>query len=136
METLPGFPYQRLDDVSGFVYGRSVSLRCSYWVLALGIAATTGCGSAQGLGQATSRATQALAQAQKAGVEQDAPYEYTKAAEYLQRAREDAEHSNPEGAAEWARRSEDCSRKAMQRAKQRRTTDAELPPGYSTCGDS
>jgi hypothetical protein len=105
-------------------------------VLALGIAAAAGCGSAQAIGQATSRATQALEQAQKAGAEQDAPYEFAKAVEYLQKAEEDAGRSNLEGSAEWGRRSEDCARKAMQRAKQRRSTDAELPPGYSTCGDS
>jgi hypothetical protein len=126
----------RLDDVSGFVYGRFVSLRRSYWVLALGIAAAAGCGSAQNLGQVTSRATQALAHAQKAGAEQDAPYEYAKAVQYLQQAREDASRSDNDSAAEWGRRSEDCSRKAIQRAKQRRVTAAELPPEYSNCGDS
>jgi hypothetical protein len=123
----------RLDDVRVFVYGRCVSLRCFYWVFALGIAAEAGCGSAQNLGQANARAAQALAQAQKAGAEKDAPYEYAKAVQYLQRARED---SDRESAAEWGQRSEDCSRKAVQRAKQRRSSAAELPPDYSTCGDS
>jgi hypothetical protein len=121
----------RLDDVDGFVYGRCVSLRRSYWLFALGIAAAAGCGSAQNLGQ--TRAAQALAQAQKAGAEKDAPYEYAKAATYLQRARES---SDREAVAEWVRRSEDCSRKAVQRAKQKRVSATELPPDYSTCGES
>jgi hypothetical protein len=111
-----------------------VSLRRSYWVLALGIAAATGCGSVQNQGQASARATQALAQAQKAGAEQDAPYEYTKATLYLQQAREEASRSDKDGAAMWGRRSEDCSRKALLLTKQRRTSGAELPPDYSKCG--
>lgn len=123
-------PALRLDDDCGFVYGRSVSLRRSYCVLALGIAAAAGCASAQDL-QANARATQALAQAQKAGAEEDAPYEYAKAAEYLERLRET---SNDEEASEWGRRSEDCSRKAILRAKHRRSSSAELPPDHSTCG--
>jgi hypothetical protein len=76
-----------------------------------------------------------LAHAQKAGAEQDAPYEYAKAVQYLQQAREDASHSDFDSAAEWGRRSEDCSRKAIQRAKQRRVSASELPPEYSKCGD-
>jgi hypothetical protein len=126
----------RLDDVFGFVYGRCVSLRYSYWVLMLGIAAAAGCGSSQFLGPNSARATQALAQAQKAGAEQSAPYEYTKAVLFLQQAREDASHSNLDAANEWGRRSEDCSHKAIQRTKLRRVSAAELPPDYSTCGDS
>lgn len=111
-----------------------MSLRRSYWVLALGIAAAEGCGSVQNLGPATTRAIQALAQAQKAGAEQDSPYEYAKAVQYLQQARENASDAN--SAAEWSRRSEDCSRKAIERARQRRHSAAELPPTYSTCGTS
>lgn len=107
-----------------------MSLRRSYCVLALGIAATAGCASAQDL-QANARATQALAQAQKAGAEEDSPYEYSKAAQYLERLRET---SDREDAAEWGRRSEDCSRKAVLRAKHRRSASTELPPDHYTCG--
>ena len=111
-----------------------MSLRRSYWVLALGIAAAAGCGSVQNQGQLNARATQALAQAQKGGAEKDAPYEYTKAAQYLQQARDDESRSDNQGALVWGHRSEDCSRKAILRAKQRRTSSAELPPDYSKCG--
>jgi hypothetical protein len=126
----------RLDDACGFVYGRWVSLRCSYWVLTLGIAAGAGCASAHDPAPISARATQTLAHAEKAGAERDSPYEYSKAVLYLEQAREAARRSDQQSAAEWSRRSEDCAHKAVKRAKQRRSSAAELPPEYSTCGDS
>jgi hypothetical protein len=53
-------------------------------------ALVTGCGPVEYVSQVSRRATTALAQARNEGAERLAPYEYTAASEYLNKAREEA----------------------------------------------
>ena len=122
----------RLDGLSVFVYRRTVLSRSCPWALALGIVFPLGCGPIQYLTQVSSRATSALARAKQAGAEQKAPYEYAKADAYLRQARENAAHAYFQTALDWGRRSEDCSGKAIVRAKQPETT---ANPEQTTCGE-
>jgi len=124
-----------LDGVSVFVYGRKVTSRRCLWALALGIVFPLGCGPVEYLSGVSSRAASALAQAEQAGAEQKAPYEYAKAAAYYQKAREDAAHSEFQTAVEWGRRSEDCSRKAIERLKRPPPTGSADRPDHTTCGE-
>jgi len=124
-----------LDGVSVFVYGRKVTSRRCLWALALGIVFPLGCGPVEYLSGVSSRAASALAQAEQAGAEQRAPYEYAKAVAYYQKAREDAAHSEFQTAVEWGRRSEDCSRKAIERVKRPPPAGAADRPDHTTCGE-
>ena len=124
-----------LDGGTVFVYGRKVTSRRCLWALALGIVVPLGCGPVEYLSRVSSRAASALAQAEQAGAEQKAPYEYAKAVAYYQKAREDAAHSDFQTAVEWGRRSEDCSRKAIARVNRPRRTDAAVRPDHTTCGE-
>jgi hypothetical protein len=102
----------------------------------VGIVIPLGCGPVQYLTQVSSRAAAGLAQAKEAGAEQAAPYEYTKAAEYYHKAREDAARSNYESAIDWGRRSQDCSRKAIERASQTHSGGPLARPYHTSCGGS
>jgi hypothetical protein len=124
-----------LDGVTVFVYGRKVTSRRCLWALALGIVVPLGCGPVEYLSRVSSRAASALAQAEQAGAEQKAPYEYAKAVAYYQKAREDAAHSEFQTAVEWGRRSEDCSRKAIARVKRPPPTRAAVRPDHTMCGE-
>jgi hypothetical protein len=123
-----------LDGVAVFVYGRKVTSRRCLWALALGIVVPLGCGPVDYLSRVSSRAASALAQAGQEGAEQKAPYEYAKAVEYYNKAREDAAHSDFQTAIDWGRRSEDCSRKAIERARRPKPTVAAAHPDHTTCG--
>jgi len=105
------------------------------WAFALGIVVPLGCGPVEYLSRVSSRAASALAQAQREGAEQKAPYEYAKAVEYYHQARADAAHSYYQTAIDWGRRSEDCSRRAMARVKQHQPAGATLPREHTTCGE-
>jgi hypothetical protein len=124
-----------LDGLTVFVYGRPVTSRRCLWALALGIVVPLGCGPVDYLSRVSSRAASALAQAGQAGAEQKAPYEYAKAAAYLHKAREDAAHSDYQTAIDWGRRSEDCSRKAIARAKRPQPAGTAVDPEHTTCGE-
>jgi len=123
-----------LDGVSVFVYGRNVTSRRCLWALALGIVVPLGCGPIEYLSRVSSRAATALAQAAQEGAEQKAPYEYAKAVEYYHQAREDASHSDFQTAIDWGRRSEDCSRKAIARARRPQPTGTAAHSSHTTCG--
>ena len=109
------------------------SRRC-LWALALGIVVPLGCGPVEYLTRVSARAASALAQAEGEGAEQKAPYEYAKAVEYYNKARQDAAHSYYQTAIDWGRRSEDCSRRAIARAKQSPVAGAAASPDHTTCG--
>jgi hypothetical protein len=127
-------PTCAVDGLVVFVYGRTVRFRRCLWAIALGIP-LLGCGPVEYLSQVSSRAASTLAQAKKEGAEQAAPYEYAKAAEYYHKAREDAGHSYYQSAVDWGRRSEDCSRKAIERARHPHPAGAAAPTGHTTCGN-
>ena len=123
-----------LDGLTVFVYGRTVPSRRCLWALALGLVVPLGCGPVEYLTRVSSRAASALAQAEREGAEQKAPYEYAKAVEYYHQARTDAAHSYYQTAIDWGRRSEDCSRRAIERAKQHQPVGATAHSEHTTCG--
>ena len=135
--TVEGAVRQRaphLDGLAVFVYRRTVSFRRCLWALALGIVVPLGCGPVEYLTSVSSRAASVLAQAGREGAEQKAPYEYAKAVEYYHQARADAAHSYYQTAIDWGRRSEDCSRRAIERAKQHQPVGATSHSEHTTCG--
>jgi hypothetical protein len=103
--------------------------------LVLGPLLLCGCGPILYL-RDSPRASAALEQAEADQAPQLAPYEYTKASLYYEKAREDAGHAHYQSAIDWSRRSQDCSRRAsaLARAAQtNRATEAQRP--NQSCGD-
>lgn len=82
------------------------------------------------------RAAAALKRAEADQAPQYAPYEYTKASLYYEKAREEAGHAYYQNAVDLARRSQDCSRRAsaLARAAQAQHADGSQRPNQS-CGD-
>jgi hypothetical protein len=110
--------------------------RCHVWALALGIPLFLGCGPVVYLKETSTRATAALIQAQADGAQQYAPYEFTKAALYHDKAREDASHSNFQDAIDWGRRSQDCSTRASALARSVKAKhNDDTPRPNQTCGE-
>lgn len=70
------------------------------------------------LGQVRNKAARAVAEAKQAGAERSAPYEYTSAVEYLNKAREEAGQAEYQIAVEYGRRSEDFAHRARAIAEQ------------------
>lgn len=64
------------------------------------------------IGQVSNRAQLALVQAHRAQADKYAPYEFTKAREYLQKAKEKAGRASFQAAIEYGRRSEDLATRA------------------------
>jgi hypothetical protein len=89
------------------------------------------------LKEVTSRAVTELKQAEVDGAKRHAPFEYSKAVLYLEKAREDAGHSNFQNAIEWGRRSQDCSRRASALAKSAKKVGhpEETPRPNQNCGE-
>jgi hypothetical protein len=95
-----------------------------------------GCGPVLYLKEVSTRAAAALTQAKADGAEQAAPYEFTKATLYYDKAREAAGHSHFQSAVDWGKRSQDCSSRAsaLARAVQaKRASDVARP--NQTCGE-
>ena len=106
------------------------------WTLALGFIILSGCGPVVYLKEVSSRTAAALSQSKADGAESLAPYEYTKADVYYEKAREDAGRAHFQDAIDWGRRSQDCSSRASGLAKSaqvKRTSDAPRP--NQTCGE-
>ncbi len=88
------------------------------------------------LKEVSTRAAASLAEAKADGGEQMAPYEFTKARLYFDKAREDAGHADYQHAIDWGRRSRDCSERASALAKAAQAKHgAELPRPKQTCGE-
>jgi hypothetical protein len=77
-----------------------------------------GCGPVEYLGQVRHKAARAVAEAKQAGAERSAPYEYTSAVQYLNKAREEAGQAEYQIAVEYGRRSEDFAHRARAIAEQ------------------
>ncbi len=106
------------------------------WALALGFLLFSGCGPVVYLKEVSTRAATALNQAKADGAEKYAPYEYTKADLYYEKARQDAGRAYFEDAIDWGRRSQDCSRRASALAKSVHAKHAEnAPRPNQTCGE-
>lgn len=91
------------------------------------VLACIGCGPVEYLNQVSGRAAAALAQAKRLGADTHAPYEYTAAAAYLHKAREEAGHSSYQVAIEYGRRAEELANRAesIARDKKSRNQSAE-----------
>lgn len=68
--------------------------------------AAGGCGPVEYLHQVTRRAQTAVSAAKSAGADRHAPYEYTAAAEYLHKAREEAGYADYQSAIRFGRKAE------------------------------
>lgn len=87
--------------------------------LALGLCLCLGCGPIEYLNQVSGRAATVLELARKEGAPRLAPYEYTKAAAYYDKAREEAGHSSVGVAIDYGRKCEDLAAKARALARER-----------------
>lgn len=104
-------------------------------VLAL-VSLLSGCGPVVYLREVSTRAAAFLEQAKADGAEMYAPYEFTKASLYYDKAREDAGHADYQHAIEWGRRSQDCSNRASALAKSAQVKHSiDLPRPNQTCGE-
>jgi Domain of unknown function (DUF4398) len=106
------------------------------WVLALGFLPLLGCGPIVYIKDVSPRAAVALNQAKADQAENLAPYEYTKASLYYDKARADAGRAYYQNAVDWGRRSQDCSRRASalaRSAQAKRSEDAPRP--NQSCGE-
>jgi hypothetical protein len=107
-----------------------------YWALALGVLLFSGCGPVVYQKEVSTRTAAALNQAKADGAEKHAPYEYTKAGLYYEKAREDAGRAHFQDAIDWGRRSQDCSSRASALARwvqAKHTEDAPRP--NQSCGE-
>ena len=111
-------------------------LRRQFRALALGIPLLLGCGPIVYIRDVSPRTAAALNQAKADQAERYAPYEYTKASLYYDKAREEAGHAYYQNAVDWGRRSQDCSRRASALARSAQTKHAEetARPNQS-CGE-
>jgi hypothetical protein len=138
---LPPLPNARwaidfLTDFKDFSTVQVVPLRRHVRALALSLLLSLGCGPVTYLKEVSSRAATALAQAKSDGAEKYAPYEFTKAGLYYDKAREDAGHANFENAIDWGRRSQDCSGRASALAKSAQVRHTGDPPRPNqVCGE-
>jgi hypothetical protein len=71
------------------------------------------------LSQVSNRASSVLLQAQRVEADRHAPYEYTKAAEYYRKAREEAAEASFQAAIDYGRKSEDLAQRAVAMARER-----------------
>ena len=104
--------------------------------LALGLLPLLGCGPLTYVRDTSPRTAAALNQAKADQADRYAPYEYTKASLYYDKARDEAGHAYYQNAVDWGRRSQDCSRRAsaLARAAQAQPADESQRPNQ-TCGD-
>ena len=125
-----------LTDFQDFSTVLNVPPRRQFWALALGFLLFSGCGPVVYLKEVSTRTAAALNQAKADGADKHAPYEYTKANLYYEKAREDAGRAHFQDAIDWGRRSQDCSARASALAKSvqaKHTEDAPRP--NQSCGE-
>jgi hypothetical protein len=88
------------------------------------------------LREVSTRAAASLDQAKADGADKYAPYEFTKATLYYDKAREDAGHANYQHAIDWGRRSQDCSTRASALAKSAQANHTgDRPRPNQSCGE-
>jgi hypothetical protein len=125
-----------LTDFQDFSSVQVVPHRRQIQALTLGFALSFGCGPVVYVKDISPRAAAALNQAKADQAPQLAPYEYTKASLYYDKAREEAGHAYYQNAVDWGRRSLDCSTRAsaLARSAQAKHTQ-EVPRPNQTCGE-
>ena len=94
-----------------FAEPRAQAASCHRAVLWLFVA-VCGCGPVGYFQQVNGRASTAVAWAMRGGAETAAPYEYTSAVAYLDKAREEGDHAEYQVAIEFGRRAEDFANRA------------------------
>jgi hypothetical protein len=115
---------------------QGVPHRRQFRALALGIPLLLGCGPIVYMKDVSPRTAAALNQAKADQAERLAPYEYTKASLYYDKAREEASHAYYQNAIEWGRRSQDCSRRASALARSAQAKHLENGPRPNqSCGE-
>jgi hypothetical protein len=125
-----------LTDFQDFSTVQCVPHRRQFRALALGFLLSLGCGPIVYVRDVSPRAAAALNQAKADQAEQYAPYEYTKASLYYDKAREEAGHAYFQNAVDWGRRSQDCSIRASALARfaqAKHAEDAQRP--NQSCGE-
>jgi hypothetical protein len=125
-----------LTDFQDFSTVQFVPHSRQFRALALGFLLFSGCGPIVYLKDVSPRAAAALNQAKADRAEQYAPYEYTKASLYYDKAREEAGHAYFQNAVDWGRRSQNCSVRAsaLARSAQAKHADDAQRPNQS-CGE-
>jgi hypothetical protein len=125
-----------LTDFQDFSTVLNVPPRRQFWALALGFLLLSGCGPVVYLKEVSTRTAAALNQAKADGADKHAPYEYTKANLYYEKAREDAGRAHFQDAIDWGRRSQDCSTRASALAKSVQAKHTEdTPRPNQSCGE-
>ncbi len=119
------------DPIRGSCYGAPTLRRLRYLrtgARALGSAAVfatwvlgsaSGCGPVEYLNQVSGKASGAVAAAKQENAERFAPYEYTAAVEYLQKAREEGGYAEYERAIAYGRHAEELAIRARAIARER-----------------
>ena len=105
------------------------------WALALGFILFSGCGPVLYLKEVSTRTAAALGQARADGADKEAPYEYTKAELYYEKARSDAGRAHFQDAIDWGRRSQDCSERASALSRSEQSTHGNEARPNQTCGE-
>jgi len=125
-----------LTDFKDFSTVQCVPHRRQLRALALVLLLSLGCGPVAYVRDISPRAAAALNEARADQAEQFAPYEYTKASLYYDKAREEAGHAYYQNAVDWGRRSLDCSRRAsaLAHAAHAKPADESQRPNQS-CGE-
>jgi hypothetical protein len=124
-----------LTDFKDFSTVQIVPHRRQIRVFALGLLLPLGCGPIVYVRDVSPRAAAALNQAKADRAYRLAPYEYTKASLYYDKAREEAGHAYYQNAVDWGRRSLDCSTRASALARSAQAKSAEAPRPNQTCGE-
>jgi len=109
--------------------------RRQLWALALGFILFSGCGPVLYLKEASARTAAALGQARADGADKAAPYEYTKAELYYDKARSDAGRAHFQDAIDWGRRSQDCSERASALSRSEQSLHSNDARPNQTCGE-
>lgn len=125
-----------LTDFQDFSTVQVVPHRRHFRALALGFLFFLGCGPIVYMRDVSPRVAAGLNQARTDEAEKYAPYEFTKASIYYDKAREEAGHAYYQNALDWGRRSLDCSRRAsaLARSAQIKRVDETARPNQ-TCGE-
>ena len=87
-----------------------------------------GCGPVEYINQVGNKAASAVSAAKLASAERYAPYEYTKATEYLHKAREEAGHAEYEDAIEYGRKAEEYANRARAITVERMAKESAAAP--------
>jgi Domain of unknown function (DUF4398) len=130
-----------LDSTVGFVtVVPIVSRPYLFGLLSVVAVHAAGCGPVQYIAK-VGDASNAHAQAEREGAKNGAPYEFTAAAEYLSKAREEAGRSQFDSAVAYSSRSEEMSHKARALSRENRAQGnpkkdtSEVTPGPTAASD-